>query len=277
MKRRFMMWMTIVCILVVGVSVTRMTREFIGAQGMEAAAIVNVMDAGSRENAMSVVTEETAPEMAAGGSEETVEDIEYAAEGAAEDLAVNSVAEAAPAENSLAEAPEAFTAASPKAPIDTTKNEAIQETVKSPLDPAIVKETVIEAKEESVSCRAEDFFERFAQAEQNALQLWENVTPDNRSAYLAAAEQERALWDYELNHVYQVIRERLSQEEMEELKVQEMEWIKERDLYAEKAIAKSSMKNAQNQNPDYTRALAEKTKERCYWLVSEYEELLNQD
>ena len=55
----------------------------------------------------------------------------------------------------------------------------------------------------------------------------------------------------------------------------EVEWIKERDLYAEKASAKSSMKNAQNQNPDYVRALAEKTKERCYWLVSEYEDVLN--
>ncbi|MBQ5805677.1 MAG: DUF1311 domain-containing protein, partial [Lachnospiraceae bacterium] len=85
----------------------------------------------------------------------------------------------------------------------------------------------------------------------------------------------RALWDYELNYVYQMIRERLEQEEMEALKVMEVEWIKERDLYAEKASAKSSMKNAQNQNPDYVRALAEKTKERCYWLVSEYEDVLN--
>ena len=32
MKRRFWMWMTIVCILVVGVSVTKMTRDFIFSQ-----------------------------------------------------------------------------------------------------------------------------------------------------------------------------------------------------------------------------------------------------
>ena len=70
---------------------------------------------------------------------------------------------------------------------------------------------------------------------------------------------------------------RLLQEENERLKVSEVEWIKERDLYAEKAAAKSGMKNAQNQNPEYTRAISEKTKERCYWLVSEYEEILNQD
>ena len=34
MKRRFWMWMTIVCILVVGVSVTKMTRDFIISQNL---------------------------------------------------------------------------------------------------------------------------------------------------------------------------------------------------------------------------------------------------
>ena len=254
-----------------------MTREFIVSQGVDAAAIVNVADAKNMEAAVAVVTEETVPELAAGGGTEPMSEFGYALEAAVEEAAIVTDEDSAPVEISPAEVPSAFMAASPKAPIDTTKNEAIQETVKSPLDPVVTKEMVITANEESVSYHAEDFFARFAQTEQSALQLWGNVTSDNHSAYLAAAEQERALWDHELNHVYQVIRERLSQEEMEELKLLEVEWIKERDLYAEKALAKSGIKNAQNQNPDYTRALAEKTKERCYWLVSEYEDVLNQD
>lgn len=254
MKRRFMMWMTIVCIFVVGVLITRMTQSFVMSQSVETAAFLNVENTGDVEETAIILLEETSAETIAEATiQKTIEEI-----------APISVTE------ELAEAV-------PKAPIDTTINEAIQETVKSPLDPIVAKDTMIEDREEQDSYQVKDFFERFAHAEQNALQIWENVTSDNRSAYLAAAEQERSLWDYELNHVSQIIRERLSKEEIEELKILEVEWIRERDLYAEKAGAKGNIKAVQSQNPDYTRALAEKTKERCYWLVSEYEDLLNQD
>ncbi|MBQ1241315.1 MAG: DUF1311 domain-containing protein [Lachnospiraceae bacterium] len=247
MKRRFWMWMTIVCILVVGVSVTKMTRDFIISQDVSKGIEETI---GAAAHIADEIIEETIEEVMEAASIEAVE------------------------ETVPEEVFPVFAAASPKAPIDTTNHDAIQETVKSPLDPGGVKSPVVE-EEAIISYNAEDFFERFAQTEQHALQLWDNVTSENRAAFLTAAEQERALWDYELNYVYQMIRERLEQEEMEALKVMEVEWIKERDLYAEKASAKSSMKNAQNQNPDYVRALAEKTKERCYWLVSEYEDVLN--
>jgi len=272
MKRRFIMWMTIVCILVVGGTVTKTTRDFVTSQSLKT---------------MEMQAPETVAEKAAGVVEKTESEIAFVAEAVAEEtaqvnaveehMAVGSNAGAVITDESIpsSEAPEVFSMGAPKAPIDTTKDEYIQETVKSPLDPVVIKETMIEAAEEIVTYYAVDFFERFAQTEQNALRLWENVTAENRSAYLAAAEQERMLWDYELNYVYQVIQSKLSTEEAEALKVLEVEWIKERDLYAEKTAAKSNMKNAQNQNPDYTRALAEKTKERCYWLVSEYEEVLN--
>ncbi len=248
MKRRFWMWMTIVCILVVGISVTKMTRDFVLSKSA---------DNGIEETveAIAYVDEEALKEVIEEFIEETHETV---------------VEDAVPAEASAV-----LTEATPKAPIDTTNNEAIQETVKSPLDPAEAKSSVVEVEEERDSYNAEDFFERFAQTEQHAVQLWDNVTVDNRSAYLTAAEQERALWDYELNYVYQIIRSKLEKEELEVLKVLEVEWIKERDLYAERASSKGSLKNAQNQNPDYVRALAEKTKERCYWLVSEYEYVLN--
>ncbi len=309
MKRRFMMWMTIVCILVVGVSVTRMTRDFVVSQGVETAVILNVMDAGNNRKVTTETTAAAAPaeravvmsdgDAAAREKAKSVNE-EMKAETAVEEAAVEpapaalsggaeagsgaipDVETAAAYEDSVAiteaaEAPAMVSSGSPKAPIDTSNPEAIQETVKSPLDPVIDKNSVSKKEEETLSYDAETFFERFAQTEQNALQLWENVTSDNRTAYLAATEQERVLWDYELNLVYSMIRSRMSEEEAEELKILELEWLKERDLYAEKAAAKSLMKNAQNQNPDYTKALAEKTKERCYWLVSEYEEVLSRD
>ena len=255
MKRRFMMWMTIICILVVGGSITRVTRDFIVSQGLESADDVSVASTEHIEAARFVPIEESVAE--------TFPEAFAEAEPIA---AAETVIEEYPQESIVK-----------ISPIDVANNQAIQETVKSPLDPVAVKNPVIEAKEEQVFYQAKDFFERFAQAEQSALQVWENVSLDNRSAYLAAAEQERILWDHELSQLSQVICERLSKEEIEELKIQEMEWIKERDLYAEKAVVKSSMKNAQNQNPDYTRALTQKTKERCYWLVSEFEDVLNQD
>lgn len=303
MKRRFMMWMTIICIFVVGISVTRMTRDFVASQGVDTAAIINVIDAGNMtvaataaEAATVISDEETAlPGTGQSDNETIVNEITMAAvqsamDGSESDAALTgsdavtdetAIAEAAAEETELetvpAEAPAAYKSGSPKAPLDTTKLKNIQETVKSPLDPVINKEVIIETEEETISYNAETFFERFTQTEKNALKVWENVSSDNSTAYLAAAEQERGLWDYELNQVYNMIRSKMTVEEAETLKMLELEWLKERDLYAEKAAAKSSMKNAYNQNPEYTKALAEKTKERCYWLVSEYEDILNRE
>ncbi len=283
MKRRLMMWMTIVCILVVGVSVTRMTRDFVVSQGVEAAA---VLGGGQLENKavsyemsvsplMDIQTEMMALDEAAA---EAVEAASMAPVAETENMVTEETfAEIDALETMPAETPEEYASGTPKSPLISADVEITQETVKSPLDPVINKAAIMETEEETILYNVEMFFERFAQTEQNALKLWENVTSDNRSAYLAAAEQEHLLWDYELNHLNTMIRSKMSDAEVEALKIGEVEWLKERDLYAEKVAAKSAKKNAYNQNPDYAKALAEKTKERCYWLVSEYEELLNQE
>lgn len=333
MKRRFGMWMTIICILVVGISVTRMTREFVVSQGVETAAIVSVMDAGKPETA--VTDGENAAAAAGnlmppvkrllGGSENgqtagkapaeqadgysggtdtdgtgtfeesfvTSEDKAAAEETAAvivegyampEEPEVQRAAADVQAEEPALE-PEAksFSAAMAEyAPAanevtnsaSASKGETAQETVKSPLDPVVeTGEKRAGTEYENVRYNAEDFLERFQTAESNAEKIWETVLSDNMAAYNAAAEQEWVLWDYELNLVYNTIRGRMSDEEAERLKILELEWIKDRDLYAEKAAVKGSKINGQN--PDYTKALTDKTKERCYWLVSEYEDLLN--
>lgn len=322
MKRRFMMWMTIVCILVVGVSVTRMTHDFVVSQGVETAAIVNVMDAGNMAVSAGASLKEALPEAnekneavpgpggektsvttetkdlpaqaeaGMGGPGETVDS--YAVAMAAEtDMELEAVPEAA-AEEAVSEtsgeglvSPE-NTDSEAMADMDSTMTEhsdslsasaieeAIQETVKSPLNPVV--ETAAPLQEAAIIetlYTAEEFYRRFETVETDVTGLWENVTADNSVAYYAAAEQERVLWDYELNKVYGAIRSKMSEKEAEELKILELEWMKERDLYAEKVAVKSPKKNAQNQNPEYTKALAKKTKERCYWLVSEYEEVLN--
>ena len=149
--------------------------------------------------------------------------------------------------------------------------------VKSPLDPVIEIQTEVIAMEESEDAMTvSDFFQRFEATEASSLILWDNVSTDNAVAYRAAAEQERVLWEYELTLISNEIRSRISDKETEELKRMEIEWYKTRDQYAERAASKTTMMNSQNQNPAYIRAQAEKTKERCYWLASEYEDILNQ-
>lgn len=363
MKRRFGMWMTIVCILVVGVSVTRMTRDFVVSQGVETAAIVSILDAGKAEaaeqaenpgalsgnvgesfknilsngNGGSAVSAASAADSIEAYSEQGAATEEIAASGDGKDsvpqmnqrmsgpgseIQTDALAGAAAgttdkdpgqagvtaSETSAADAPGAGKRESdgnhaaadgaaeaaeeiPQAKrvadkksaesFSVSSEAAIQETVKSPLDPVVISEEDSEEEEASTErYNAEAFFERFKTAESNAKKLWENVSFDNSGAYSVAAEQERVLWDYELNLVYNTIRSLMTEDEAERLKILELEWIRDRDLYAEKAAAKSTKLNAQNQipqnqNPEYTRALTGKTKERCYWLVSEYENLLN--
>lgn len=357
MKRRFGMWMGILLILIVGVSVTKMTRDFVVSQGVAASSILNVADAanagamagagvsGSSVPETHMEIQMAAPEMETAGAADGVSDTEP---GSTEEAAPPVISEDAveEADEVTAESAMEVTAeiaevtadksepeagmtggpgaavpgvnttvlaengkdtlddaapfkAEPGAPAmesaaayseegnpydirmsgkpEKANNEAIQETVKSPLDPLVETGVVTEADEEITVLTAEDFFNRFAAAEESTVKIWEKATLENMMAYNAAAEQERVLWDYELNLVYSEIRSRMSMEEAEELKHLELEWLKTRDQYAEKTAAKSSMKNVQKQDPVYTRALSEKTKERCYWLVAEYEELLNQE
>lgn len=321
MKRRFGMWMAMICILIVGISVTRMTREFVISQGVETAAIVSVMDAGKPKSAVTdegnaaagslmnpvkrILDGSENGQTAAPGAVEHAEgygsdpDTNTDRRGAFEESAVISEEGIATEETAAitiegyAQAAEPASGAEQKStsgaavecapmadsvtdPASALSGEEPQETVKSPLDPVVMtEEKSDESEKENVRYSAEDFFVRFETAESNAEKIWENISSDNIGAYYAAAEQERVLWDYELNLAYNIIRGRLSDEEAENLKILELEWIKERDLYAERAAAKSGKMSSQNQNSDYTRALADKTKERCYWLISEYEDLLN--
>ena len=80
MKKRFGMWMGILLILIIGVSVTKITRDFVVSQGVEASSILNVADAadfgavsggsapGSAVPEKHMEIQMAAPVMAAGGA-----------------------------------------------------------------------------------------------------------------------------------------------------------------------------------------------------------------
>lgn len=261
MKRRLVMWIVIVCILIVGVSVTRITEDFVVSNGVEASSILIAMD-GPEEGAAS----RTGGALARGAAGENRAVITEDA--ADEDVPMEQEAAVQP----LNEAEAAMDLES-----ETEKSEAAEETVKSPLDPNVDLGDETELEISEARYNAEDFAERFENVEANSEKLWSNLSVENSVAYYAAAEQERVLWDYELNLIYGEIRKKLSEDEAEELKHLELDWMKERDQYAEKMALKSTAMNVQNQNPVYTRALAEKTRERCYWLLDAYGDVLDQE
>lgn len=275
MNRRIGMWIAIICILVVGVSVTKMTNDFVSSNGVEAAAIANVMDPsvsltsgmGAVESMMKHI-EETIPEMAV---KETVS----AASGSSEpaELAEDEMAPveaAAPAEDA---APAALAMAE-NAEVEVYASDMEEAAPKSPLDPAVEEEgPYMEEKRVQEEMGSEYFLQRFSMAETSSSTFWDMAAPEHVGAYYTAAEQEHVLWDHELNLVYSTIRDRLTGEEADQLTASEMEWIKERDMYANKSM--SAAKNKAMQSTDYLQALTQMTKDRCYWLVEEYREVLD--
>lgn len=284
MRRKIGMWMAVICILVVGISVTRMTNNFVTSKQAEMAAdsdmrnmetsaetaAFSAMAAGQAETGM---PDEAVPqETEAAGAEEAPRAAALSL-GAAETKTEEQTDEA----EEVPEAASEQQAADGSAQVfsNAASGESLKETVKSPLDPVVSEEDAGKAEEDlTASYGTDDFLRRFENAEVCSEKVWENVTADNTGAGSAAAEQERALWDYELNLVYRTIRSRLSEEKAEELKILELEWLKERDRYADRQAGKSAVINGVS--ADYTKALTVKTKERCYWLVSEYEEVLNE-
>lgn len=282
MKRRFGMWMTIVCILVVGVSVTKTTREFVSSNGVEAAAITSVLDTSA--SMMSAATEKKAaavPEKSALGqgadiaaaslsltsSDAVAYDQGSDAEGVSEIMAE--------VEYEAADAGENVSSMARAVP-DAMEDMAVAETVKSPLDPVVETEgPYLDVIEDEITYYADDFRERFKTAESTADGFWNNAVFDNSNATQTAAEQEYVLWDYELNLIYSTIRERMSQNEADALKALELEWMKERDIYANKASVGNNSVSVKG--PDYLKKMTERTKERCYWLLEQYENVLNRN
>ena len=90
----------------------------------------------------------------------------------------------------------------------------------------------------------------------------------------SAAETQEAenyayrLWDDELNRIYPVLRDSLSDEEAEELKMEERQWIKDRDAKAQKDSASATSETGRQLA--YTRSLTETTRERTYELAFRY-------
>ena len=270
MSRRTGMWVAMLCILAAGMGITKMTSDFVSVNTAQTAIAVagdvNSLAEG-RSMAKSVSGTAAAEQFSYDGGN-TAEEAEAETEAETKNYegmkaagvevemdmaAAEVIVEMAGAESVLEEAPE---------------------TVKSPLDPEVREEKYAEDTEISGTYASDDISERLAQTESQALRCRESIVESNLVSAYASAEQECALWDRELNLIYNAIVSRMSQKEADTLKLSELEWRKERDMAADKTIRSAAN---QNQNLDYVKVMARYTRERCYELYENYSDVLDRE
>lgn len=216
-------------------------------------------------------TETQADEPQAGGAQ---------AAGAQEEPAVreDGQPEAAAAANEAAPAMAGLESAAPKetalpeaaagAPAEET---AAEETVKSPLDPSVDPPKASSVLGEEKEYTLEELKDRLQTVEEQ-IAAQEAAVDSNPASRYMAAEYAWNLWDGELNLIYSHIRSHMSEEEAENLKREEVAWLKERDLAAEQAYVQND--TPPKQSIQYITISAQKTRERCYELLEQYADVL---
>ena len=269
MKRQLGVWITIICILVVGVSVTKMTRRFVTSGTLETFAAETTVVFEPSAMARTATGAAGAPE--AGAESPRSRQAETELFSAAAETAAEAKVSEAPEEEMAAEDIAVITEASEVTP----EQEALtSETVKSPLGPGrapALSPAPAGAADGGALNPSENFRERL---DSTAEQIERSKEAANSSAQ-AAAEYEWTLWDNELNTIYSAIRRNMDEAEKEALKQEELEWIRTRDAAAERAAGKNNVQT--NRNTAYILELSEMTKERCYELVDTYASVLDRD
>ena len=202
---------------------------------------------------------------AAGAQEEPAvrEDGQPAAAAAANEAApaMAGLEGAAPKETALPEA-------AAGAPAEET---AAEETVKSPLDPSVDPPKASSVLGEEKEYTLEELKDRLQTVEEQ-IAAQEEAADSNPASRYMAAEYAWNLWDGELNLIYSHIRSHMSEEEAEDLKREEVAWLKERDLAAEQAYVQND--TPPKQSIQYITISAQKTRERCYELLEQYADVL---
>lgn len=224
-------------------------------------------------------TQADEPQAAGAGADEAQAGGAQAA-GAQEEPAVreDGQPEAAAAANEAAPAMAGLESAAPKetalpeaaagAPAEET---AAEETVKSPLDPSVDPPKASSVLGEEKEYTLEELKDRLQTVEEQ-IAAQEEAADSNPASRYMAAEYAWNLWDGELNLIYSHIRSHMSEEEAEDLKREEVAWLKERDLAAEQAYVQND--TPPKQSIQYITISAQKTRERCYELLEQYADVL---
>ncbi len=130
------------------------------------------------------------------------------------------------------------------------------ETVKSPLEGA--------RSDNSSSATREDLLARLTAVE-------EKTAGQNSSAQ--AAEYELNLWNYEMNYIADTLRSAMDYDSAESLLQEQLKFLKDRDLaYDSGALANRALTE---NDTSYITEATEKTRQRCYYLLDTYGDILN--
>lgn len=284
--RYIKMWAVILCILAIGIFTTRMTRQFVGAEGEAEMAALAL---GEQALSASAYSEQMQPEEAA--EPEAEKDRAVFEADAGEANAENEAAGAANLENTdpgtadaenaepgAADTEKSDTEASGQAETGDQVLSAYKETVKSPLEP----DPGVEGKQAMFSDNStesqlygfEELENGLSEAEKQAEQGKNKESETNPDLLYAMSERERLIWDRELSKIAGSITGRMTPEEADDFQYQELEWLKERERAGAQAAEE---RKASGHSQGVSGTIARMTRERCYYLLEEYEELLKSD
>ena len=97
-----------------------------------------------------------------------------------------------------------------------------------------------------------------------------SISPDQHYGMLTQSELLYTTWDQELNKIWGVLENNLPSNKMEALRQNEREWINSKEQYMPAYNAAGSGNYSQAQSVEAGHALAQMTKDRCYYLVNNY-------
>ncbi|WP_373600465.1 lysozyme inhibitor LprI family protein [Paraclostridium bifermentans] len=151
--------------------------------------------------------------------------------------------------------------------IKLKNNESKEEENKTDKD--VEEEDEKDDNQNVLSAKRELYIQKLNNLELDLESRYANVYANGSNGeMIEAAGEEYHSWDNILNEIYGEIKKYLPENEMNELKTKQRQWITERDKAAEDE--KKEFEGGTAAPLAYNSALAEKTKERCYQLVDEY-------
>lgn len=274
--RYIRMWAVILCILAAGIFTTRMTRQFVGAEGEAEMAALAL---GEQALSASAYSEQMQPEEAAEPEAEKDKAVFKADVGTADaENADSGAVNVENAEPGTADTEKSDMEASGQAETGDQVLSAYKETVKSPLEP----DPGVEGKQAMFSDNStesqlygfEELENGLSEAEKQAEQGKNKESETNPDLLYAMSERERLIWDRELSKIAGSITGRMTPEEADDFQYQELEWLKERERAGAQAAEE---RKASGHSQGVSGTIARMTRERCYYLLEEYEELLKSD
>ena len=257
-------WLVILCILTVGVSVTRYTRSMVKSQTNST---VSMSEVSAAAFGLSGETPEGISNAdGAGAAEEEMQDIKgrKAEMGSAQGETAEEIS------RRLREMPEPALAAAPETAgarqEDSPEAPAVSDSVPNAARSAAFGTEKKADFQSDSSCDGGIYRQRLNELDAQIQKMQGEKKDPNVYSIKTSAETEVLMWDKELNTVYNALLEVLPQEQKEDLAKEQNEWVREREIAAAGQSGKGD-----GVGVSYAASLVELTRNRAYELADRYE------